>query len=82
MKVDSTASALLIDVRNGYPYGTATAYASKKKATTVASSGNFNQTVRNKTNIEAVENLTIEVETMFEELHDKLDAKLYADTGY
>jgi len=82
MKVDSTASALLIDVRNGYPYGTATAFARKKKATTVASSGNYRQEVRNKTNVEAVENLVIEVETMFEDLDEKLEAKLYADTRH
>lgn len=79
MKVDSTASALLIDVRNGYPYGTATAFASKKKVTTAASSGSYRQSVRDKTNIKAVANLTIEVETMFEELHDKLDAQLHAE---
>jgi len=34
IKVDSTASAMLIDVRNGYPYGTASAFAERKAITT------------------------------------------------
>ena len=39
VKIDSTASALLIDVRNGYPYGTATAFATDKQVRTVLGSG-------------------------------------------
>ncbi len=68
LAIDSAASALLIDVRNGYPYGTATAYAERKTATTAFGSGHSNKKARNDTQIQAVKNLTGEVETMLKDL--------------
>mgnify|MGYP000695844565 CR=1 FL=1 len=74
VKVDSSASAILVDVRNGYPYGTATAFATAKKNTTKAGSGAYRRTVKSKTNTEAVENLAKDVKTMFHDLQRKLYA--------
>lgn len=68
IKIDSTASALLIDVRNGYPYGTATAYATDKQARTAMSSGASRRKSKDKNYSAAVNNLTGEVETMMKDL--------------
>ncbi|NNC37328.1 MAG: hypothetical protein HKO02_07720 [Hyphomonadaceae bacterium] len=72
IKVESTASALLLDVRNGYPYGTATAFAEAKKVATRAGSGSYRQKLNDTTKLDAVINLTDEVEVMFEELYREL----------
>jgi len=68
VKIKSAANAILIDVRNGYPYGTATAFASDKQARTLASSGSSRQKARANNHLLAVENLTGEVETMMKDL--------------
>jgi len=68
VKINSTASAILIDVRNGYPYGTATAFAYDMKATTRAGSGSSRRKAKTNNHLQAVENLTGEVETMMKEL--------------
>lgn len=68
VKIKSAASAILIDVRNGYPYGTATAFATDKQARTILSSGNSREKARARNHLLAVENLTGEVETMMKEL--------------
>ncbi len=68
IKIDSTASAILIDVRNGYPYGTASAFASDKNTRTKAGSGVARRKARSGNYVQVVENLTDEVETMLKEL--------------
>lgn len=68
VKIKSTASAILIDVRNGYPYGTATAFATDKQVRTLVGSGNSRYKAAHKNNLVAVENLTGEVETMMKDL--------------
>lgn len=68
VKINSTASAILIDVRNGYPYGTATAIATDKQISTLVGSGNSRRKAENKTYLLAVENLTGEVEIMMKDL--------------
>ena len=72
VKVESTASALLLDVRNGYPYGTATAFAEAKKVATRAGSGSYRAKLHSSTKLDAVINLTEEVEVMFEDLYREL----------
>ncbi len=68
VKIKSTASAILIDVRNGYPYGTASAIATDKQMRTFIGSGNARRKAKNKNYLLAVENLTGEVETMMKDL--------------
>ncbi len=68
VKINSTASAILIDVRNGYPYGTATAFATDKNTRTRVGSGNVRRKATTNNYIQAVENLTGEVETMMKDL--------------
>ncbi|MDB2437184.1 hypothetical protein N9W89_00590 [Hellea sp.] len=70
MKVDSTATAMLIDVRNGYPYGTATAFAERKAVTTVVGSSGRKAKLKDKARVIAVENLTSDVEDFMFELRD------------
>ena len=72
IKMESAASALLLDVRNGYPYGTATAFAEVKKVATRAGSGSYRAKINETTTLDAVENLTDEVETMFQDLREEL----------
>lgn len=68
VKINSTASAILIDVRNGYPYGTASAFATDKQMRTMAGSGNSRRKAENKNYLLAVQNLTGEVEIMMKDL--------------
>ncbi len=75
VKVKATASAILIDVRNGYPYGTATAFATGKKLMTKAGSGAARRKLYHSNSLEAVENLTVDLEAMLKELWAK-QAKL------
>lgn len=78
VKVDSTATAMLIDVRNGYPYGTATAFAERKAVTTVIGSGGRKAKLKDKARVIAVENLTGDVEDFMFELRD-IAAQKYAE---
>ena len=68
LEIDSMASALLIDVRNGYPYGTATAFAERRTSTTAFGSGHSNTKAKNSNQSKAVENLAGEVEIMVKDL--------------
>lgn len=68
LEIDSMASALLIDVRNGYPYGTATAFAERRTATTAFGSDHSNTKAKNNNQSKAVENLAGEVEVMVKDL--------------
>lgn len=76
LKVDSTATAMLIDVRNGYPYGTATAFAERKAVTTSVGSSGRKAKLKDKARVIAVEELTGDVETFMFELRDISASKL------
>ena len=78
IKVDSTATAMLIDVRNGYPYGTGTAFAERKAVTTSVGSRGRKAKLKNKARVIAVENLTDDVEDFMFELRD-IAAEKYAE---
>lgn len=78
MKVDSTATAMLIDVRNGYPYGTATAFAERKTITTAIRANDRKMKLKDKARIMAVEELSDEVEEFMFELRD-ITAEKYAE---
>ena len=70
VEIDSTASAMLIDVRNGYPYGTASAYAEKSSVSTAAGSRSQKASLTDKARIIAVEKLTREVDVFMRDLKD------------
>lgn len=70
VKVDSTATAMLIDVRNGYPYGTATAFAERKTVTTAIGSNGRKAKLKDKARIIAVDELTHDVENFMLKLRD------------
>jgi len=76
IKVDSTATAMLIDVRNGYPYGSASAFAESNAVTTVIGSGGRKSKLKEKARNIAVDNLTDEVETFMFELRDKSTSRV------
>ncbi|MEP3890486.1 MAG: hypothetical protein ABJN69_08450 [Hellea sp.] len=76
VKVDSTATAMLIDVRNGYPYGSATAFAERKAVSTSMGASGRKAKLKDKARVMAVEELTSEVETFMFELRDITAKKL------
>lgn len=71
VKIEASASAILIDVRNGYPYGTASAFAQKSKAVTSAGSRKAKAKLSEAARLRAVENLSNDVETFMQELWTK-----------
>jgi len=75
IKIDSTASAMLIDVRNGYPYGTASVYAEKSSLHTAAGSRGHKVSLSDKARITTVDNLTEEVEVFMRDLKDLSSVK-------
>jgi len=68
VSVHTTASAMLIDVRNGYPYGTASAFAEKKAIAAAARDGSKKRRLSDKARIIAVEELVDEVEIFLDDL--------------
>ena len=81
VEIESTASAILIDVRNGYPYGTATSFADKDGTSTFAGRNSKQSKLADKARVLAVSKLTDEVEMVFEELRDKKYQQL-VEAGY
>jgi len=81
VKVDTIASAVLIDVRNGYPYATANSFAENKSTTTKASSRSKRTKLKDKGRVEAVEKLSLDVEAALRDLKDAAYNKLVAE-GY
>lgn len=71
IKVEAAASAMLIDVRNGYPYGTATAYADEESLSTFVGKGDKFDHLSDKARANAVDSLTDEVLIFMEELKVK-----------
>lgn len=68
VKVEATATAMMIDVRNGYPYGTASAFADEKGISTVINKHDKKQNLKDKAREQAVDKLTNEVAQFMEEL--------------
>ncbi len=75
VKVEAFASAMLIDVRNGYPYGTASAFAEKDKAVTSAGSRKARAKLTEAARLKAVGNLSGDVEAFMQELWAKAAEK-------
>ena len=75
IKGEAVASALLLDVRNGYPYGTATA--TGKETSFVPSIGSEDKvrTLTGDATVTAVANLTTEVDSMMSRLRTELRDK-------
>lgn len=71
----AVASALLVDVRNGYPYGTATAQGDARGLWSNAGSTGRSQSLREDAELEAVRKLSREVGTMVARLKTELEAR-------
>ena len=69
----ATAAAMLVDVRNGYPYGTAMAQAEQTGIWMNAGSTERSIELRRTAEVEAVKKLTLEVATMMERLKGELE---------
>lgn len=80
VEAEGLAQAVLVDVRNGYHYGTATA-AAEKPAYTITTSGNVDTAhaeMQGRARLAAVEALTGEVEKMAVDLRLDLEKKRWA----
>jgi hypothetical protein len=71
LEATSTANAILIDVRNGYPYGTARAAAEDSRLSPNAGSTDRRRNLFQRTKVAAVADLTTHVETMARDLYAK-----------
>ncbi len=71
----ATAAAMLVDVRNGYAYGTAIAHAEQRGIWMNVGSTGRSQELTRQAELEAVQKLTGEVATMVERLRDQLAAR-------
>jgi len=71
VEVDITASAMLLDVRNGYPYGTASVFKTKKQVATMAGSSKRRDIIAEQLRTLAVSDLAEEVEVFTRELRIK-----------
>jgi hypothetical protein len=69
LKAEGVANALLLDVRNGYPYGTATARADDQNLVPTIGSDARSGDLRRDVRIAAVAKLAVEVEKMAEALY-------------
>lgn len=69
VKVEATATAMMIDVRNGYPFGTASAFADKRGISTAINSSDKKRKFGDKARAHAVDKLTEEVTAFMEELN-------------
>jgi hypothetical protein len=69
----AVASALLFDVRNGYPYGTVSATSTQTGFVPAVGSGNESQNLQVDAQVDAVTKLTGEVDKMLITLHDKIE---------
>jgi len=81
VKIDSTASAILLDVRNGYPYVTATSFAENKGTTSAVGVSSKRKKLTQAGRIEAVGKLTLDVENALRDLKDEAYEQLVAE-GY
>jgi len=81
VKVDTIASAVLLDVRNGYPYMTASSFSENKSSSSLTGSKSKRLKLEDKGRVEAVENLSVDVENALQELKDAAYNQLVAE-GY
>lgn len=70
VEVKSTASAMLIDVRNGYPYGSASAFADKKTLSTVMGKRGNTRKLSDQARQISVEKLTKSAAEILKELKE------------
>jgi len=75
VKARGVAQAMMIDVRNGYPYGTAQAEAKDTSLTTAFSTGDAKRDLAETVRLAAVQNLAPEVEKMMRNLRVELAEK-------
>ena len=68
VEVQASASALLLDVRNGYPYGTASGLATKDGLATSYGANDKRRKLRGRATDAAVEALALDVDTMWTQL--------------
>lgn len=68
IEVTSTASAILMDVRNGYPYLTATEFTEDASASTSAHKRRQSETLKDRSRIEVVQMLSDEIGETLKEL--------------
>lgn len=70
VEAEGFAQAVLVDVRNGYTYGTASAVSKEptRRSTTVGDSGDAHVSARGEAEARAVASLAVEVENMVREL--------------
>ncbi len=81
VEVDTTASAVLLDVRNGYPYMTASSFSENKSNASLTGSRSKKMKLADKGRVQAIENLLVDVENGLQELKDAAYDKLVAE-GY
>ncbi len=81
VEVDTIATAILLDVRNGYPYMTASSFAEHKSTTTLSGSNSKKEKLADKGRLESIRNLSVDVANGFQDLKDDAYAKLVAE-GY
>ncbi len=81
VKVDTIASAVLLDVRNGYPYMTASSFSEHKSTTSFTGSKSKRLKLEDKGRVQAIENLSVDIENGLQELKDAAYNKLVAE-GY
>lgn len=75
VKARGLAQAMMIDVRNGYPYGTAQAEAKDTSITSRFSTGDAERDLAESARLAAIENLAPEVEKMMRNLRMELAEK-------
>lgn len=75
------AQAMMIDVRNGYPYGTARAQATDSSITVRVATGDSERDLAESVRLAAVRNLAPEVEKMMRQVKSELTAKRVAKGG-
>jgi hypothetical protein len=74
VRAEGIAQAILLDVRNGYPYGTVQASADDTTATVRFGSGQTRMAMRDRVRVGAVLKLTTEAEAMMRKLQPELAA--------
>lgn len=79
VEVEATASAILIDVRNGYPYATLTGFAEEEGLTRVVSSASNSEALREDASLRAVEALVDEAANAFAQLQISAEGDRRAD---
>ena len=80
VEVEATASAVLLDVRNGYPYGTASGVATQDGVATAYRAYEKSRELEHVARVEAVRHLAEDVDDMLDQLTDRLATQASAVT--